>query len=502
MSQPGDRVPGFEDAGDAGRARDVFARAGYTQKGVEERLAASDLFWTNPIETPASLRRTREGTPLDTLIRLFFLGEPVEEDAARRALHPMPAATWEGAGLLAFCDGDAAPLVKIIPHRGLLLAADMPKLVRAGARDDFVLGVSRSSELLAHTMIPRPAGRVLDLGTGCGVLALLASRLSERVHATDKNPRAVAFAELNARLNGVANVTCATGSLFEPVAEHRFDLIVSNPPYVISPRLRYLFCDSGKRGDEFCRELLRLSAGFLEEGGYCQVTTNWAHRQGQPWTEPLEGWFEGLGCDALVWGAQTEDASAYAMNWIQQTEPDQRARLPELYDEWMRYYDAEGIDAVTYGLVTLRRSGGHSNWARFVKVPKGSPAPAGEHVLRRFQLQDYLESLPNDGALLDETFRLAPDARVEQHYAAGERGFSVASTRLHLARDSYYTMEADPTVATLILSYRGRRRLRDVLAEMATAMTVDFDHLVPGGLAIARRLIEHGYLIPDSVEAS
>lgn len=500
MSDPGMVPPGFRDAGDAGRARDAFAGAGYTQEGLEERLGASDLFWTNPIETPASLRRTRDGTPLDTLIRLFFLGVPVEEAAARRALDPLPLPAWESANLLALRHGQVTPLVKVIPHRGFLLAADMPALVREGARDDFVLGVSKSSVLLAHTVIPRPARRVLDLGTGCGVLALLASRRSERVHATDKNPRAVAFAQLNARLNDVANVTCATGSLFEPVAEHRFDLIVSNPPYVISPRLRYLFCDSGMRGDDFCRELLRLSTGFLEEGGYCQVMTNWAHRPGQSWTEPLEGWFDGLGCDALVWGAETEDASAYAMNWIQQTESNHRARLPELYDEWMRYFDAQGIEAVTYGLVTLRRASGRANWARFVKVPKGSSAPGGEPVLRRFRLQDYLEALPDDRALLDETFRLAPDARIEQHYAAGDGGFSVASTRLHLARDSYYTMEADPTVAALILSYRGRRRLRDVLGDMAAAMKLDFDHLLPGGLTITRRLVEHGYLLPESVE--
>src|SRR5262249_33851605 len=159
--------------------------------------------------------------------------------------------------------------------------ADMPALVRSGARDDFVLGVSNSSALLAHTVVPVPARHVLDLGTGCGILALLASAQSERVDATDKNARAVAFAAFNARLNGIGNVVCPTGSLFEPVAGRRFDLIVSNPPYVISPRLRYLFADSGVRGDEFCRELIRRAADFLEEGGYCQVMANWAHRAGQ-----------------------------------------------------------------------------------------------------------------------------------------------------------------------------------------------------------------------------
>jgi len=496
----GDRAIGFEASSEFGRARDVLARASYTDDGLKERLEAPDLFWTNPLETPPSLRRTRGGAPLDTLIRLFFLGVPVEIGAARQALAPMPVDAWERAGLLSTRAGEAVPLVKIVPYRGFLFAADMPALVRSGARDDFVLGVSNSSALLAHTVVPVPARHALDLGTGCGILALLASAQSERVDATDKNARAVAFAAFNARLNGIGNVAFATGSLFEPVAGRRFDLIVSNPPYVISPRLRYLFADSGVRGDEFCRELIRRAPDFLEEGGYCQVMANWAHRAGQSWTDALAGWFEGLGCDVLVWGAETQDASGYAMNWIQQTEPAHRERLSELYDEWMRYYDGEGIEAVTYGLVSMRRASGRANWTRFVKVAKGSSAPGGDHVLRRFRLQDFLETASDDRRLLDEHLRPAPDVRIEQHYAPAENGFRLVSARLHLSRDpSYYTMEADVTVATLVISYRGRRRLRDVLEEMSAGMKISVDELVPGALAVARRLVEHGYLLPDSV---
>ena len=485
------------------RAREVFARANYSEEGLRETLGTADLLWTAPSEIPASLRRTRAGTPLDTLIRLFFLGLPVDEDAARRAVEPVPLEAWARANLLTVRDGQATPLVKALPYQGLLVVADMPSRIRSGSAEDFVLGVSKSSVLLAHTVVPIRVGTTLDLGTGCGILGLLASRHSAQVHATDKNPRAVAFAEFNARLNGLTNVMCSTGPLFEPVAGRRFDLVISNPPYVISPRLRYLFCDSGVRGDEFCRDLIRLAAGFLEDGGYCQVMANWAHRDGQSWTDALAGWFEGTGCDVLVWGAETQDASGYAMNWIQQTEADHRDRLPELYDEWMRYFDREGIEAITYGLVSMRRASGHPNWVRFVKVPKGSSAPAGDHVLRRFRLQDFLESMADDRELLDQRFRLAPDVRVEQHYAPVEGGLGVVSTRLHLAREpAYYTMEADTMVATLVVAYRSHRRLRDVLAEMAGSMRVELDHLIPGGLAVARRLVESGYLLPDSVPDS
>ena len=104
----------------------------------------------------------------------------------------------------------------------------------------------------------------------------------------------------------------------------------------------------------------------------------------------------------------TEDASSYAITWIRQTEADYLNRLPQLYDTWMDYYEREGIEAVTYGLITMRRSSGRANWVRFMKVAIGSGAPGGDHVLRLFQLQDFLESTSDDH-LLDHRFRLAPE---------------------------------------------------------------------------------------------
>lgn len=496
--RPGSII-GFDDASGHLRMRDVLTGANYSEEGLRAALGHSDLLGIQELDIPPALRRTRAGTSLDTLIRLFFLGVSVELDAARRAVRPMPLESWLGAGLLGLRDGQVAPLVKLLPYQGLLLAADMPAKIRRGAPDDFVLGLGKSSALLAHTVVPRRARRTLDIGTGCGVLALLASAHSDRVYATDKNPRAAAFAQFNARVNGIANVEFLTGELFEPVAGRSFDLIISNPPYVIAPRMRYLFRDSGVRGDEFCRLLVRVAASCLEEGGYCQLLGNWAHGAEQPWQEVLAGWFDGTGCDAIVWGAHTEDASSYATTWIRQTEPDFLDRLPQLYDTWMGYYDREGIEAVTYGLITMRRASGRANWVRFGKVATGSNAPGGGHVLRLFQLQDFLESTSDDH-LLDHRFRLADEVRLEQRYVSGPGGFAPVTTRLHLMDEpAYYTMEVDATVTTLVMGFQGERRLREVLDEMASEMRVELHHLVPAGLAAVRHLVQKGCLLPSAV---
>src|SRR5581483_11200196 len=109
---------------------------------------------------------------------------------------------------------------------------------------------------LAKLTVRRRVGSALDLGTGCGILALLAADHAGRVVATDVNPRAVNMAAFNARLNGLENVEALTGDLLAPVRGRRFGLIVANPPFVISPESGYLYRDGGRPGDDLLRELL------------------------------------------------------------------------------------------------------------------------------------------------------------------------------------------------------------------------------------------------------
>jgi len=98
-----------------------------------------------------------------------------------------------------------------------------------------------------------PAGsRVLDLGTGTGVLAIAAASSAARVVAADSNPTAVECARINAATNSVADrVEARLGDLFEPVAGERFDLVLCNPPYFAGRPATAL--ESAFRGGDFAR---------------------------------------------------------------------------------------------------------------------------------------------------------------------------------------------------------------------------------------------------------
>ena len=95
----------------------------------------------------------------------------------------------------------------------------------------------KAGTLLLARQVPALAhGSVLDLGTGCGLLALLAARSARRVVATDVVEACVRCTWRNALLNGVeVKVDVRLGDLFAPVAGERFDLVLTNPPQMPTP---------------------------------------------------------------------------------------------------------------------------------------------------------------------------------------------------------------------------------------------------------------------------
>ena len=142
------------------------------------------------------------------------------------------------------------------------IAADLPEAVRGAALPPWhVLGVGGASRTLNALLPPDVCGaHVLDLGTGSGIQALTLAARGARVTATDVSARALAFARFNADLAGLP-VDLRTGSLFEPVTGETFDLIVSNPPFVITPRVAgvptYEYRDAGAEGDQVVERLVR-----------------------------------------------------------------------------------------------------------------------------------------------------------------------------------------------------------------------------------------------------
>jgi methylase of polypeptide subunit release factors len=473
------------------RLRAALEAHGYVRPEAAEALGVP--FGSEPRRTdlPLYLRRLAAPEPLHALVKLFALHVPVPEAEARAGLAPLSLEEAEALGVVARGPGEVRPQVGLVVTEGLVLARDKPEEGAVGLPGDHVLGLNPPALLLARLTVRRRVRTVLDVGCGGGVQALLAARHAERVVGVDLNPRAVVFARFNARLNRVSNAEFREGDLFHPVRGERFDLVVSNPPYVVSPETHLLYRDGGRPGDSLCAEVVRQAGEHLEEGGFATVLVNWVVPAGESWSAPLRSWVAGTGCDAWLAHLDTQDALTYAAGWNREADP---VRYAAALDRWLSYYAERGIGSIGMGAVVLRRRTGRTTWVRADDLPERPRGEASREILRLFAAQDRLVELEDDEAFLDEPFAVGEEVRVEQVAAVRDGRFEASSAEVR--REGALPMRgaADAGTLRLLQLCDGRRALREAVAGLAG----------PGGapevaataVATARRLVALGFLMP------
>jgi len=138
----------------------------------------------------------------------------------------------------------------------------------------------------AHLSKRTDPTRLLDIGTGSGVVGVLAQSAGAAVVGTDIDPRAVAAA----RQNGLKDVRA--GDLFDPVPNERFDLICWNPPYFPTRRQRPWSADRRLRTALYGGDDLAIIQRFADQAGQYLATGGaawllWTDRA--PPIEPIVG---------------------------------------------------------------------------------------------------------------------------------------------------------------------------------------------------------------------
>lgn len=306
---------------------------------------------------------------------------------------------------------------------------------------DHVVGVGHASLTLAGITDRAPRERALDLGTGGGIQAAgLAAHCAEIV-ATDLSGRALKFAAFNAALNGFDSArpeegpdlgfdsACGStqptksagegwelrqGSMLEPVAGERFDLIVSNPPFVITPAAaidaglaRYEYRDGGQSGDRLFLDLLSGLAAHLAPGGSAQLLGNWEHREGEGFERLGEA---AVGLDLWVIERERLDPAEYVEMWLRDGGMPEGESRERAYAAWLADFRARGVTAVGFGYVLARPQSGAAPIRRFERVDGPAAMPIGDHLAACF------DALQRDGEIADLHLRVAADVTIERHY--------------------------------------------------------------------------------------
>ncbi|MEF3405594.1 DUF7059 domain-containing protein [Agromyces sp. CCNWLW203] len=379
--------------------------------------------------------------------------------------------------------------------------------------EQHVLGVGGASMTLSGLMLPTPASRVLDLGTGCGIQAMHASRFAEHIVATDISERALEIARLNLVLNGIDNVELRLGSLFEPVAGERFDRIVSNPPFVITPRIEgvpeYDYRDGGMVGDAIVEAVVRGAHDHLEPGGIAQLLGNWEYRSATAATAGTDVGADGLervgdwAADVEHWVIEREvqHVTEYAETWIRDggTRPG-AADFDRLYDVWLDDFAARGVERVGFGYVLLRRADAAASAAPEARLARlerlhgplgANEAGLGAHLAECLAGRDRQAAL-DDRALAVTRFTTAGDVTEERHYWPGDDD----PTAMLLRQGGGFgrTISLDTGLAALVGASDGELSVGAIVAALAQLLEVDESALAAELLPAVRTLVDDGML--------
>ncbi|MBV7363361.1 methyltransferase [Actinomycetaceae bacterium TAE3-ERU4] len=344
------------------------------------------------------------------LALLFCLGGELTQEEAKLALVNSDLETLRQVGLLEKRGEKFSSRFHLRPYQievgeeieaHYWIASDLPQaLTGKPLKSDHVLGIGGATRSLLR-LSPREKVKVsLDLGTGCGIQALVTALHSERVVATDISRRALDLAKFNSELNQ-QKIELRRGNLLEPVKGERFDLIVSNPPFVITPRkpggqiMEYR--DGGAEGDSLVLTLLRELPNHLKSGGKAVMLANWLHPEGQDWKERLQTNLP-AGHDAWIMQREVYDAPAYANMWLKDggLGTPQEEKYGKALVEYLEFFNSERATHIGFGYVLLRAlESGQTPLIRLEDTAEQS-APAGADLTAWCKAADWLrEQVPD-----------------------------------------------------------------------------------------------------------
>ena len=550
-----------------------LTEAGWGVEAVAALLGeAADAALRREIRLPA-LRAVRaalaEGSdsapswPVAVLTALFMLGEPVPTGALDAALPRTGVSGARRIGLVGEPDetGCVSARVDLRPHEAVddagevrwWVASDLGGLVTGRPlAPDHVLGIGGAGLTLAGLTPRTPVRTALDLGCGCGIQTLYLLRHAQHVVATDISARALAFTAFNAALAGItADVDGATaadapvdldaagaagsavgtarlelrlGSLLQPVAGRRFDLIVSNPPFVLTPpTVREAGLPLMEYRDAGGPVLPALVAGLsehLEPGGSAVMLGNWEHRHASPgrgdapdsasdlatdsttdpgaavssWRNAVAAWIpEGL--DAWVIEREVQDPVEYATMWLRDgglTPERGAAGFEAALGAWVGDFEARGVEGIGFGyLIVHRPQRPRELWHLLEEVTTTGQGVLGPHIADVLAVRERLAGLDDDAVAALHPI-LAPDVTEERHFIPGAAEPAVILLRQGggLGR----TIRASTAVAALAGVADGELSVGQIASAVATLTGEDAVGLRAEMIEATRRLLAGGFL--------
>lgn len=366
---------------------------------------------------------------------------------------------------------------------------------------EHVLGIGGATMTLLSLTMRGAYRKALDVGCGCGIQALYLSTHCERVVATDLSERACALTSFNAALNQ-ATIDVRAGSLFNPVAGEEFDLIVSNPPFVITPEsvraqnaagfMEYR--DGGMERDNLIGQILTDAPAHLRPGGVLQMLANWEIPAGcdpkTQWSHRVETWLNSTHVDAWVVQRDILDPARYVEMWIRDSGGQLLGRdaYERIFASWLQDFQQANVAAIGMGFITVKRPETTVEPVHVYDSELSGNAPRGVDV------EQALATLHLPENIWDLHLQRASDVREERHYIPGNPDPSVLI--LHQGASLGRSIHVSSATSALVGASDGELSVGQITAAIAMLTGQETEDMRNEVEEPLRHLIRGGFLIP------
>ena len=353
--------------------------AGYTTDNVAALLGPTATAALDREQHTPARRALRDalakGDRLAGMISCFVLADPIRPELVEAMF---PTLTLPGAMELNLVtttdDGRIVATVDLSAYatdsgHDMWVASDQTALqLGAPLPAEHILGVGKASMTLAEITPRHKVDTALDIGTGCGIQALYLLTHVQHVTITDISQRALDFAVFNILLNVAAldvdpahltdRVSVVAGNMLEPVVGQTFDLVVTNPPFVIAPSqatTTHTYRETSQTGDHVVKELISTLDTVLAPGAQAVMLANWEMFGEGTWHDRLATWpAESMD----IWAIQrsSSDPAQYAEIWLQDSSENLNpAAYHDAYARYLADFEARGVTQIGFGWVWLRK---------------------------------------------------------------------------------------------------------------------------------------------------
>lgn len=468
-----------------GALREAFARTGFGDATIAAAEGVAPRMF-DVLRRPLVLRElARLGTDAAMLAALFAYGGRVERERLHAALGGDTLAALQQVGVV---DGDATirSRVRIMPFHGMWVASTE---FDAGA--DAVMGPGGTTDELAHTLAYDGVASLADVGCGAGSLALLAAKAGvPDVVGVDIDPRAIAFARFNARLNQL-HCRWAVGDMTAPLQGQRFDAIVSQPAYVAQPAdvEGVTFLHGGSRGDELAARLLAEAPRLLAPGGRL-----WAlFDTPEPTLAAVVAWIErafaGAPLQACALALPGNSAEIQSMAYASLRDDTLGAAYRAELVRYRDHFERMGIARVRHVLLHARVD---PHARSLLALELGALTAFDAAGLRRLLDAAAAASLPDD-ALLARVVRPHPAASIVHEQSLAPSGIDRFSLRFEHGAGS--DRELSDVAVLLLTALRDHEPLAAAIAAHAEAADLGADEVTAPALAFVREGLRSGLFV-------